>query len=108
MRNLASLAPWRFILFFAQYSSSRRHFTLATPTRLRYTVSHMRRPVFVGALIVPRGVGRNQHAVTFQRCEEKEMGAVAEQFLELDKDAVKRDKKGRALAAMGHVARTDE
>jgi hypothetical protein len=36
------------------------------------------------------------------------MRAVAEQGIDTDKDAVKRDKKGRALAAMGNVARTDD
>jgi hypothetical protein len=40
--------------------------------------------------------------------EESPMRAAAELADMNDKDAVKRDKKGRALAAMGHVARTDE
>jgi hypothetical protein len=36
------------------------------------------------------------------------MRAVLEETLDAEKEASKRDRKGRALAAMGHVARTDD
>lgn len=36
------------------------------------------------------------------------MQAAVETFVGMDKDAARRDKRGRALAAMGHVARTDD
>ena len=36
------------------------------------------------------------------------MRAVLEETLDAEKEATKRDRKGRALAAMGHVARTDD
>jgi hypothetical protein len=40
--------------------------------------------------------------------EESTMRAVSETIEAMDAEFIRRDKKGRALAAMGHVARTDE
>jgi len=40
--------------------------------------------------------------------EDEDMRAVLEETMDVDKEASKRDRKGRALAAMGHVARTDD
>jgi hypothetical protein len=43
-----------------------------------------------------------------EKGEDEDMRAVLEETLDVDKEASKRDRRGRALAAMGHVARTDD
>jgi hypothetical protein len=82
------------------------HFILETGSVARYNVARVRQS-YADVVRCMDDASRRHHNPENQG-EDEDMRAVLEETVDVEKEASKRDRKGRALAAMGHVARTDD